>query len=889
MLRKPQGIVMIAALGALLASPGMAQAADLVTSSASTQHYGHPGGQIGATAQVKARSAVRAASRLRFYLSTDRTWDSKDVRLAGSATVPRLKAGRRHKVAAVVTIPSTAPVASYYLLACADDLHRVRETNERNNCAGSKRTINVAAQPVTSRSLIDAALAAGTIKEATALLYRVYAAFGDPRLPTRYVGDGASVGDDAVLTDVHAHWATLGSATRAKLKPFFLPPAARGSWYDRSRTRKTTQADPSGASAADEPCQSNHFDNPNWTSITAAGGKVRIWWWKSDPINHQVALSVQRWVGIAYPKFKKVMGLEPISDEGTLCFHGPDGALDIYLVAYISDPNGPFLSWTKGLTNPYPPWCSKTPTFITIQGYGGPPYFKVEIVATKFVVAHELFHAFQYAFQYKGACKDYNWFDEGAANWGANYAFPTDNTEHQWDSLITCPVGQLNGGSYGTWPFDLYVEKVLNVSTIRTIYASFGSHAPVEGINVALPGGFQKRWPEFTRYGWNQDPITPSFGQWDDFNVVPGLCLGGTLPVAQLNLLGKHQDVKDAPISGLETHPGEYFYGRMNALSRTYDKFSVTDPNIRYLKFKNTLNGVQGAGVQAIVKFADGHQEVQDWTNRSSVELCFDDHNGPSDDVTDLVVMYSNSNWTEVDDTAGKHSLTVGEQPSLKFRDACESYTYKILGATLTTTAKGTVGYDSCNTLGTITTHATRTLSSAPRTQPIPLVSKLEPTTVDGVRHVKGTIDAAVSSTYTDSVDGCKFVVADPPIVPCAFTAPTQTIQANVLFDVDYQEWTDGTASFRGSWDLPSAEIGVASGSYITECLFPYLLFNVPPDEQVATVPVSKFTATGPQTISFSGTKHMEHEVLPGYPDKMDYTWSMSITYERVDENGNPL
>src|SRR5438128_2466843 len=88
---------MIAALGALLASPGMAQAADLVTSSASTQHYGHPGGQIGATAQVKARSAVRAASLLRFYLSTDRTWDSKDVRLAGSATVPRLKAGRRHK------------------------------------------------------------------------------------------------------------------------------------------------------------------------------------------------------------------------------------------------------------------------------------------------------------------------------------------------------------------------------------------------------------------------------------------------------------------------------------------------------------------------------------------------------------------------------------------------------------------------------------------------------------------------------------------------------------------------------------------------------------------------------------------------------------------------
>ena len=183
MLRKRKGIVLIAALSALLAAPGIAQAADLVTSSASTQRYGHPGGQMGATATVKALSAVRAASQLRFYLSTDRTWDSKDVRLTGTAKVPRLKGGRRHKAAAVVTIPSTAPVASYYLLACADDLHRVRETNERNNCAGSTRKIDVAAQPVTSRILIDGALAAGTIKEETALLYRVYAAFGTLACP----------------------------------------------------------------------------------------------------------------------------------------------------------------------------------------------------------------------------------------------------------------------------------------------------------------------------------------------------------------------------------------------------------------------------------------------------------------------------------------------------------------------------------------------------------------------------------------------------------------------------------------------------------------------------------------------------------------------------------
>jgi hypothetical protein len=885
-LRKQKGIVLTAALSALLAAPGIAQAADLVTSSASTQRYGHPGGQIGATATVRARSAVHAASQLRFYLSTNRTWDSKDVRLAGSAKVPRLKAGRRHRAAAIVTIPSTAPVASYYLLACADDLHRVRETNERNNCAASARKVDVTAQPVTSRSLIDAALAAGTIKEETALLYRVYAAFGDRRLPARYVGDGASVGDDAVLTDVHTRWGTLGAVTRAKLKPFFLPPAARGSWYDRSRARKTAQADPSGAPAADEPCQSNHFDNPNWTSITAAGGKVRIWWWKSDPINHQVALSVQRWVGIAYPKFKKVMGLEPISDEGTLCFHGPDGALDIYLVAYISDPNGPFLSWTKGLTNPYPPWCSKTPTFITIQGYGGPPYFKVEIVATKFVVAHELFHAFQYAFQYKGACKDYNWFDEGAANWGANYAFPTDNTEHHWDSLITCPGSQLNGLSYATWPFDLYVEKVLGVSTIPAIYASFGSHAPVEGINAALPGGLQKRWPEFTRYGWNQDPITPSFGQWDDFNVIPEICLGGALPVASLDLLGKHQDVKDAPISGLETHPGEYFYGSMSPLSRRYDRFSVTDPNIRYLKFKNTLQGVQGAGVQAIVKFADGHQEVQDWTNRSSVEFCFDDKSGSSDDVTNLVVMYSNSNFVEFWDSANKHPLTVSEQPSLKFRDACETYTYKILNVSFSTHASGTQTGDVCS-LGGLSSSGTRDFSGVMTAQPSPLVSKLE---ADNSGNLQGKIQATTSAKWTnDLVHSCKFD-SNGDLVACDIVAPDHTPQPDGTWPVTYAiDFQPKSATLTGHWGINDPDIGwVSGGPDPNGCSVFGFGFAFPYAETAQSRPLTTFTNTGPQTISFSGSKHFELSQL-GLTQTLDYSWSFSVTFVRVDENGNPL
>src|SRR6267142_5515609 len=94
---------------------------------------------------------------------------------------------------------------------------------------------------------------------------------------------------------------------------------------------------------------------------------------------------------------------------------------------------------------------------------------------------------------------------------------------------------------------------------------------------------------------------------------------------------------------------------------------------------------------------------------------------------------------------------------------------------------------------------------------------------------------------------------------------------------------TAATVSLRGSWFVPGAEIGVASGSYETACLFPYVLFTLPPEETVKEIPVSQFTATGPQTITFSGTKHFKRVDIGAYVTTLDYDWTMSITYQCVD------
>src|SRR5207247_9952456 len=42
-----------------------------------------------------------------------------------------------------VSVPVTTPFGTYYLLACADDVNSVFETNETNNCIASKFTVEV--------------------------------------------------------------------------------------------------------------------------------------------------------------------------------------------------------------------------------------------------------------------------------------------------------------------------------------------------------------------------------------------------------------------------------------------------------------------------------------------------------------------------------------------------------------------------------------------------------------------------------------------------------------------------------------------------------------------------------------------------------------------------
>ena len=103
-----------------------------------------------------ASSTVAAgASTTRYFVSADATRGAGDVLLAGTRSVPALAAGGTSTGSRTVTIPAATPLGTYYLIGCADDLLKVRETNEANNCVTAATRLSVAWPDLVTTSLTN--------------------------------------------------------------------------------------------------------------------------------------------------------------------------------------------------------------------------------------------------------------------------------------------------------------------------------------------------------------------------------------------------------------------------------------------------------------------------------------------------------------------------------------------------------------------------------------------------------------------------------------------------------------------------------------------------------------------------------------------------------------
>src|SRR4051812_4113140 len=148
------------------------------------------------TVSVRSAGGLGKPSALRFFLSRG----SRKTRLRPDQAVPRLKARASAVSTTTLTVPGSVPVGSYRVVVCADATRKVRERSEANNCKTAPGAVKVVAakKPPAGKSsgeLIDAAVAAHKISAETGNVYKVFALFNDPQLPTEFRGGSADISE----------------------------------------------------------------------------------------------------------------------------------------------------------------------------------------------------------------------------------------------------------------------------------------------------------------------------------------------------------------------------------------------------------------------------------------------------------------------------------------------------------------------------------------------------------------------------------------------------------------------------------------------------------------------------------------------------------------------
>ena len=204
---------------------------DLVVSAVSGPAISAVGASISVTDTTKNQGAGGAAeSTTRFYLSVNTLFDAADVML-GSRTVSPIAGGAPNTATTVLTIPTTTPIGTYFIVAQADAANTVAETAETNNIKSSGSIRIGPDLAITAVSVPSNAAAGGTVSVSDTTKNQ-----GEGASPASSTGFYLSVNSTLDASDVFLGSrpvAALGAGgTASASTPLTIPSnTAAGSYY----------------------------------------------------------------------------------------------------------------------------------------------------------------------------------------------------------------------------------------------------------------------------------------------------------------------------------------------------------------------------------------------------------------------------------------------------------------------------------------------------------------------------------------------------------------------------------------------------------------------------------------------------------------------------------
>ena len=150
-----------------------------------------------------------------------------DTLLGGSRAVPALAAAASHSGTVTVTIPATTPLNTYFLLACADDLGQVAESDEGGNCIASPTATVTVTRPDLAESAVSAppsTVARGASFPVTDTAQNLGPVASGPSTTRYYLShDAAKSAGDTLLTGSRAIPALAAEASHAGSATVAIP------------------------------------------------------------------------------------------------------------------------------------------------------------------------------------------------------------------------------------------------------------------------------------------------------------------------------------------------------------------------------------------------------------------------------------------------------------------------------------------------------------------------------------------------------------------------------------------------------------------------------------------------------------------------------------------
>ncbi len=537
--------------------------------------------------------------------------------------------------------------------------------------------------PTTSRDLIAAALAAGQIDWPTSLLDRIWAQWGDPRLPSALVAPGSSTGDDlGIGIDSFLFRKDIPDGVYASMQPYLVRPTDPSSaFYPKGRTALTALGAgvaPAVARPASDVVTALADCGPSspWASQNGLHA-FKVWATCTGNYAADIAAAVAELNDVWGPE-TNLMG-QPLPDDGT----GGDSSIDVYLVDSTSQcaPDRspcatlPANAAGAAIEAPAAPGHEKplaTSAFLILPRslVADPRVLKLELI-------HELFHALEFAHNINGLktqAATY-WQVEADAKWAQAWlgSQPSQGIADQIRYWIYTPYF-VNKFQFRDVPLNQPNTEADHAAYRAFIWPFF---AQQESGGPLVVGQIWKALEGVTSFGAADDATDRAFSFSDHFadfafrnlnmELKPGdpvepryKALDSTFPDG----FGPWGDRRKPQVTVTVSPPGvtNDINEKLAPLTSHYRTVTI-DPSVHRLVLD--FSGLTGGDVKpdAVVELnqPDGSTVWQRRTlSPGSTTWCLDD---PDNQITAFLLILSNASYRADDNAAGKFSLTG--------RDAC--------------------------------------------------------------------------------------------------------------------------------------------------------------------------------------------------------------------------